>query len=124
MLTSRSQSPSQGVRRAVPIQDTAVYNVARLQESLRGEEQIVPANYDTLEKDIGEILDSEEKAASRCASGSEEKPASKGTSVHFDSPVEQAEILPEPSEPAVPRAPLAPWEGSPWGDCGFELAHG
>ena len=56
-LSSRSQSPSQGVHRAVPIQDTVVFNVARLQESLRVGDQIVPATYDTLDEDIGEMFD-------------------------------------------------------------------
>ena len=92
--------------------------MVRLQESLRGEEQLAPATYDTLGEDIGEVLDREEKAASRGTAESEEKPASKGTSrssrsVHFDSPDGQAEQLPEPSRPAVARAPPATWEASP-----------
>ena len=78
------------------------------------EQQIVPAFYDDLDKDIGDVLDSEEKSASRGTAESEEKAASKGTSVHYDSPVEeQAAQLPEPSEPAAVRAPPTPWEASP-----------
>ena len=102
------------MNRAVPIEDTAVFNVARLQESLRiGEEQLVPATYDTLEEDIGEVIDREEKATSRCNSGSDEKPAPKSASTHFDSPIGQAEKLRELGGPAASCKPPTPWEGSP-----------
>ena len=115
-FATRSQSSSHGTRIIVPLQDTAAYNVGRLQESLRG--QLVPATYDTLEEDIGEVLDREEKSASRGTAESEEKTASKGTSrssrsVHFDSPDGQAEQLPVPSRPAVVCTPPATWETSP-----------
>ena len=98
-LSSGSLSPSQDVERTVPIEDTAVFNVARLQRSLIvGAEQLVPATCDTLEEDIGEVIDREEKATS---------------SSHFDSPAGQAEVLLEPGGPAASCKPPAPWEGSP-----------
>ena len=73
----------------------------------------MPATYDTLERDTGEVLDSEEKAVSRGTVVSEEKSASKGTSVRFDSPVGQVEQLLKPSTPAAALAPPTPWEASP-----------
>ena len=77
-FATRSQSSSHGARILVPLHDTAAYNVGRLQESLRG--QLVPATYDTLEEDIGEVLDREEKPASRGTAECEEKTASQNTS--------------------------------------------